>query len=153
MIERVVESCFKYLKGISPNVPIYIGVDMLPDKKKTPEKLKQLAQYVANLETLYANRSNIIINPQEIHRHLAGMVNNTLPLVKTKYLYVLQHDFPFARDVDHRNMVKSMEEYPEYLRCIKFNYKPFNKDRPCHPTPADHVNGLDWYLNDGWLDA
>jgi hypothetical protein len=72
MIEAVVESCFKHLKGISLTVPIYIGVDMLPEKKKTPEKLKQLAQYIANLETLYANRTNIVIFPQDVQRHCRG---------------------------------------------------------------------------------
>jgi hypothetical protein len=158
MIDLVVESCFKYLKGISPTVPIYIGVDMMPDKNKTPEKLNQLAQYIANLETRYANQSNIIIVPQDVHRHLAGMVNNTLSLIKTKYVYVLQHDFPFARDVDHRNLVKSMEEYPEYLRCVRFNYKLWNRERQCldlnqnGTTPADHVNGLDFYSSNTWSD-
>jgi hypothetical protein len=158
MLDRVVESCFKYLKGISPTVPIYIAVDMLPDKSKTPEKLNQLAQYIANLETRYANQSNIIIAPQDVHRHLSGMINHTLPLIKTKYLYVLQHDFPFARDVDHGNLVKSMEEYPEYLRCVRFNYKLWNRHPPCldfnkeGSTPADHVNGLDLYSSMTWSD-
>jgi hypothetical protein len=154
MIDRVVESCFKHLKGVSPNVPIYIGVDMLPDKKKTPEKLNQLAEYIANLETLYANRSNIIIRPQEVHRHLSGMVNNTLALVKTKYLYVLQHDFPFARDIEHSTLVKSMEQHPEHLRCVRFNWKKTIVDQPCgEATAADHViNGLDLYSAHSWSD-
>jgi hypothetical protein len=158
MIEMVVESCFKYLKGISPTVPIYIGVDMLSDNKKTPEKLNRLAQYIANLETIYANRTNIIIVPQYVHRHLAGMINQTLPLIKTKYLYVLQHDFPFSRDVDHPNLVKSMEEYPEYLRCVRFNYKRRNYHPQCldlnkeGATPADHVNGLDFFSSKTWSD-
>jgi hypothetical protein len=154
MIDRVVKHCFKHLKGISQTVQICIGVGMLPGKKKTPsEKLNQLAQCIANLETLCANRSNITIRPQEVHCHLSGMINHTLPLIKTKCSHVLQHDFPFARDVDHRNLVKSMEQHPEHLRCMRFNCEPRNNHQPClESTPADHVNGLDVCSSNTWLD-
>jgi hypothetical protein len=60
--------------------------------------------------------------------------------------------------MDHPNLVKSMEEYPEYLRCVRFNYKLRNHNPPCldlnkeGSTPADHVNGIDFHSSNTWSD-
>lgn len=153
MIEDTIAS-LQYLKGLSPNAPIYIGVDGIPEKKalKFPNKVTRLTQYVANLKEVYKNRPNIHIAASPTHLHIAGNINQTVALVDTKYVYVLQHDFPFIRDIDHTNLAKSMSEYPDIIRCVKFNWKAVNEDTICKAyakdgsTPADHMNGLDFYL-------
>jgi hypothetical protein len=125
MINKTMHS-LKYLSGLSPASPIFIAVDGLPAARASTNNTKRLAQYVALLNSTYADQSNIAIVPSDVHLHVAGSVNSVLHLVKTKFVYVLQHHFPFRREINHTAIVKSMREYPKILRCVRFYYREYN---------------------------
>ena len=82
-----------------------------------------------------------------------------MDLVQTRFVFVLQHDFRFCREVDYTNLVKSIEGYSSMIRCVKFNNKPINRGPPCTAynesgtTPVDTVNGLNFYLTFKWGDG
>ena len=96
--------------------------------------------------------------PSVTNLHIAGSVNRALQEVPTEFVYVLQHDFPFAKKIDHTNLVKSFREYPDILRNIRFEYKRVIDGPRCPhynktgSTPVDHVNGLDFTLAVKWSD-
>lgn len=65
---------------------------------------------------------------------------------------------PFIRDVDHINLIKTMKDYPNDLRIVRF---PLNLNRrqrsnkgPCFgmKTAVDYVNGLNFTKTAGWSD-
>jgi hypothetical protein len=151
MIDQTFES-IRFLKGLSPEAPIYIVIDGLPPEKMIDDNQIRLDQYVVALKAKYGNTSHVTILPSPVHLHLAGSLNMAMAHVDTQFIYAVQHDYPFSRDIDHVNLAKSMTEYPEIIRCVRFNFKPFNRDPFCNTTQADHVNGLSFMLTAKWSD-
>lgn len=138
-VNQTVDSLRKYLRGLHfETTPIYITVDGIPEKKNTTDNYRRLQAYIQNLKAEYSDHPNIRVLPSQVHRHIAGSVKVAIDMVTTKYVYVLQHDFAFIKWIDHVNLVKSMEEYPHIIRCVRFNYKRFNRDRKCMVEVAEN---------------
>jgi hypothetical protein len=70
----------------------------------------------------------------------------------------MQHDFPFINEIDHSAVIKSMIEYPEILRIVRFNKRkniPHIIDKgECfgQVTKVDHINGVHFTKTPGWSD-
>ena len=41
--------------------------------------------------------------------------------VDTKYVYIVQHDFEFIRQVNHTEIINAMENDPDVLRIVRFD--------------------------------
>ena len=160
MINQTIQS-LKHLQGLSPEAPIFITVDF-PKTPPTNESLARLNQYVQNLKDAFQHRPNMHIIQSTVHRHISGCLQLAIDRIHTKYVYQVQHDFPFIRDIDHTNLRKSLDEYPQYLRNVRFEQKWRVRGRVCDvwkkrlnittSSPADHVNGLNFTLYRKWSD-
>lgn len=157
MINETISS-LHFLHGLSPAAPLIITVDGLK-ATATIDDHKRLRQYVESLQqTFHQSHITIVASPNFLH--LAGNVFKAMDMVTTEFVYVLQHDQPFIREVNHTGLIKSMQEYPDYLRIVRFplrNIKRINTDKrngECfgQNTPVDHVNGLNFTKTPAWSD-
>jgi len=159
-------SSLTLLRGLSPEAPIYITVDGLPDDdddddaKDREDRIFRRNGFIQNLREEYGQRRNIRILVSEYHRHIAGSIKwafDTAP--PTTLYYMMQHDFPFNKVIDHTNVRKSMLEHSNDLRCIRFTYRSRNSNTRCGAgrsnvtTPSIYnINGLHFYLTVKWSD-
>lgn len=166
-IIRETISSLKLLHGLSPRAPIYITVDGLPEEDDSEEnradgddRTARLNGYIHNLRHAYRKQSNIHVLVSDYNRHIAGSIKwafDTAPA--TSFYYMVQHDFPFAKPIDHTNIRKSMVEHPTTLSCVRFNYRVKNSNARCGAGQANftapsiyNVNGLEFYLTVKWSD-
>ena len=108
-----------FLKGLLPTAPIYLPVDRLPDGASLKDR-EHLAQYVVNLKTIFAKLYHHIL-ASDTHLHIGGNIKQAHDMIQTEYIYVLQHDLAFQRNVNHTAIIKSMQEYPNILCLVWFN--------------------------------
>mmetsp|Transcript_16992 Transcript_16992/g.32165 ORF Transcript_16992/g.32165 Transcript_16992/m.32165 type:complete len:376 (+) Transcript_16992:101-1228(+) len=143
MIERTIRS-LRYIQGIHPQSPIYISIDGLDpiadrmrgnadnvlQKKSNPngdtlQNRKRLSQYITALHQRFQNYSqqvHVIPPPNNFtHLHIGGTIQQGLQHVQTKYVYLMQHDMPFRRPVNHTACTSGMQKYPNILKCIRFS--------------------------------
>jgi hypothetical protein len=182
MLEETMAS-FSLLEGLSPNAPIFIMVDRMPSyasakasRLLSPEARledeRRLEQYVHALyKKFYGPTStaaaeeyqhprpyrNVHIIVNALHQHIGGSVAKGMSLLnfpnRTKFVYNIQHDFKFARPVNHTAVVKSLKEFPDLIHMIRFNKKKIIRQRGCN------MNNTTMSLNDihlepthGWSD-
>jgi hypothetical protein len=147
-----------FLKGLSPTAPLYLAVDGLKDGASLEDR-ERLAQYVVNLKAAF-NKYHQHILASDTHLHIGGNIKQAHDMVQTEYIYVIQHDFAFRRNVDHSAIVKSMREYPDILRLVRFN-KRRNAYRHADriggnctyiPYPVEHINGIHFWKTNLWSD-
>jgi hypothetical protein len=170
IIQEVIESLFTQLKGLSPNAPVFIIVDHLPpeshvNKKhiiRGQEKVKaeaKLEQYALNLLQAYKNQPNFHIIVNKVQHHLGGNLNKTLHILndKTLFLYFVQHDFKFVKEVNHTAIIHAMKTYPHRLKNVRFNKKTnVSKRRGDHcwaePDALLKTVGANFTKTSGWSD-
>ena len=112
-----------HLKGLSPTAPLVIAVDGPPPSLNATQR-EQLRRYVANLRSEYGQTSRVRILDAKDWLHIAGNTRRALDVVATKYLYVVEHDFPFCEEVNHTALVRTFEEYhPEHLKTVRFGQR------------------------------
>ena len=163
MINETIHSCFKHIRGLSPNAPILVAVDfprepydIIKESHNNETDLHRFDAFIRTLLTEFGPRIRVRIARK--NRGLSWSVFNTLPYVETDFIYLVQHDMPFIRDIDHANLIKSMREYPNDLRIVRFplflNYPIRSSKGPCFgmKTPVDYVNGLNFTKTAGWSD-
>eukprot|EP00977_Amphora_coffeiformis_P004254 scaffold896_cov172-Amphora_coffeaeformis.AAC.21 len=167
MIKETISS-LTLLQGLSPKSPIYITVDGIPDQeeedtlaaKDREDRIARRNGYIRNLRHEYRHKPHIHILVSEHHRHIAGSIKwafDTAP--PTAFYYMIQHDFPFNKVIDHTNIRKSMLQQSNHIRCVRFNYKIRNASVRCGAgqpnvtTPSIfNINGLNFYLTVKWSD-
>jgi hypothetical protein len=142
MMEQVMRS-LRYLQGIHPKTPVYIsieGLDPIADQMRgkadnamhktenpmgdTPKNRERLLQYIQVLNDRYRAYPNVHIIPAPnnfTHLHIGGTVAQGLQHVTTPFVYILQHDLPFRRTVNHSACIRGMKRYPRQLQCIRFS--------------------------------
>ena len=83
--------------------------------------IKRLGEYIERLKnhTVFPFR-NVTVLPNPSHLHIARTLKRAVQVVETKFVYMIQHDIPFSRDVYHTELVQAMTEYPDKLRNILF---------------------------------
>lgn len=148
-----------FLKGLAPTAPLFLAVDGAP--QETPQQDKErLAQYIVNLKDAFHEPHQRVLVSDE-HLHIAGNIKQALDHVQTRFIYVIQHDFAFARIVNHTAIIKSMKEYPDMLRLVRFNMKMnriYPRDRSgggnCTSStyPVNSINGIHFYKTEAWSD-
>lgn len=130
MVEMVINST-KRIRGLSPTAPIFVTIDIFHQNKlrgltdaEFKEHSMKLEQYSINLYNLYLRNTNVHVIPNMRHNHIGGSTMKAMNLIEqhyptVKYLYYLQHDFYFAKDVDHNALVSAMIEHPT-LNWVRF---------------------------------
>ena len=164
IIERVINSTAR-LRGVSPHAPIFVTIDHFKTKA-TPQQVAALDKYTLNLQKIYLLDPAVHIIPSMEHWHIGGNVLKGLQLIqqhfpKVEFLYSLQHDFEFIRDVDHLGLAQILRDRHDV------NYKRNDMDRLCGNPLAirigqsdtvitksskysdnNHLVRFEWYKND-----
>ena len=170
IIQEVIESLFTQLKGLSPNAPVFIIVDHLPTEthanpKKTilgQDRIKaeaKLEKYSFNLLQAFKNQPNFHIIVNKVQLHLGGNLNKTLHILNdnTQFLYFIQHDFKFVKEINHTAIIHPMKTYPHRLKTVRFNKKTnVSKRRGDHcwaePGAVLKTPGANFTKTSGWSD-
>jgi hypothetical protein len=156
MINETLASCFEHIKGLSPDAPIIIAIDAPRTNKNETIAESDNRRFEHHLRLLveeYGPRVRIRI--PRVNQGLSWNFFHTLKYVETEFIYLIQHDMPFIKGIDHFNLIKSMREYPNDLRIVRFPRQIVGRDNsPCFgmPTKVDHVNGLNFTKTQGWSD-
>ncbi|GFH61179.1 hypothetical protein CTEN210_17655 [Chaetoceros tenuissimus] len=174
--KQVLDSAFTYLEGLPLDTPVFISLDFLVecDSKyaikhnyvcNAEDTRKKLQEYINNLRTYYLPMRNVQILSNVQWGHIRYNLERSLMMVKTKYVYVLQHDEPFIRPINHTAVIKTFDEYyPEHIWKLEFPLKARNvwadkKDlkgkKKCFSmeTPfSQGINGINITKTDGWSD-
>ncbi len=98
------------------NTKIILAHDSHGNSELTNSYLK----YLEDLKQKYSKNSNFIVTVREKHGHLTGNIRNAFNYVDSKYVLIVQHDFPFIRTVDIVKVIKDMDNNPK-LKNIRFN--------------------------------
>lgn len=98
--------------NLNKNTPVILAHDYSSDGK--------FIEYLKNLKRYIANKKNIKLVVRKSPGHLTGNIRNAFKYVKTEYVLIIQHDFPFIRSFDIEKIIDDMKENPE-LKHIKFN--------------------------------
>ena len=148
LLDTVINSTQQHLIGLSPTTPIIITVDHLRlDEEQhvnnatlVSSKLMQLDQYVSYLTTRYASNPHVHILASVRHVHIGGSVKKGVEFIdrvypNTKYIYQLQHDFPFSADMDHVALTQVIDRHEE-VNWIRF---PKRDPMSLHPACGHEV--------------
>jgi hypothetical protein len=158
MINTTIQSIYKHLHGLSPSAPLFIACDGLKESALESDRTRFEA-YVQNLKDSYHGPHETIL----VGSHSLGILGNVkqaMDLVDTEFVYVIQHDMPFIQPIEHALVIKTMKEYPDVMRLVRFNK---SKNRPWRlrnrtdfvwdeETPVNHVNGIHFCKTLKWSD-
>jgi len=174
MIERVINST-AHIRGLSRSAPIFVAIDHLPEKSIAayPDKVTALDKYAMNLYKRYLLDPSVYIIPSMEHWHIGGNVFKGLSLIQqhfpqVEFVYSLQHDFEFVKDIDHVALTQTMRDHDSVnnsVNYIRFKYKKNEPRFPCgnHRTlqaglsnitktsrysDNNHLVRFSWYMND-----
>ncbi|KAG7360261.1 hypothetical protein IV203_035360 [Nitzschia inconspicua] len=154
------------LKDFRPSsttkIPLIVTVDGPYGKDRGPGSVKQriLQKYIDGLKLQFANHTtyNVTILQQRSKVKLIKNIRNALPFVRTKFMYVLQHDLPFLLPVNHSALVRTVSQHPDIVRLVRFGlHKTLsrNRDVPLNGTcePLLHSSyGIDLTKAHTWSD-
>jgi len=169
IIDTVLNSTDR-LVGLPPTTPIFVTIDFFSYKEfeKNPpdllDRTKALEEYQANLFSTYLSNPRVYIIPAAKNLHIGGSIMKALNLIDrhfpaVRYVYYLQHDFPFLMNVDHSALVNVMDKYPDKINHIRFpkcdyymnhdpnsvgkcgNEKPIQYDRAIPNLDGDPADG------------
>jgi len=122
------------------------------------EKFPISTQY--KFELLRDNPYVTIVNNYK-HGHINHSINIALELVKTDFVYIVQHDFEFIRHVDHPALISAMRARPSVLQIVRFSKRKVHHGiHPPHcklnetefTVPATSGNKHIDLLRCGWSD-
>jgi hypothetical protein len=127
------------LRGTSTMIPLIVTVDGPYAKDRGPDSKRGriLKKYIDNLQQTYDSHDmyNVTILPQTINVKLIKNVQHAISFVTTKFLYILQHDLPFVKHVDHTSLVKTVSQYPQKIRLVRFGlHKTLSRNRDVPPN-------------------
>jgi|AntRauTorckE5430_2_1112549.scaffolds.fasta_scaffold06303_3 hypothetical protein len=168
VIQEVIDS-LSQLKGLSPSAPVFIVVDHLfPTHQNNGRHLigkerinreRVLEEYSSNLMREYKNRPNFRVIVNKVNFHIGGNLKKTLTILDddTKFLYCIQHDFKFIKEINHTAIVKAMKDYPQRLKNVRFNKKTNVSKRRgdlcwSEPDAELRVEGANFTKTSGWSD-
>jgi hypothetical protein len=156
MINDTIHSVYRHLIGLHSQSPLFIMVDGIKPGASNEDRIR-FAQMISNLEGNFTHST--VIYPTErkgLTRMFKQAVEDT---VQTPFMYILQHDLMFISDIKHTAMVKTMKEYPDLLRVVRFNkYRNVRKrgdqGHVCFGEESilNNVNGLQFTKTGMWSD-
>jgi len=130
-----------------------IAVDGLRPEN-TQEDHSRFKQYVHNLRSAY-NSSHQRIAVANTHLDIGGNINQTLDLIQTRFMYVIQHDLEFIQDVNHSAVIKLMKAYPDSLPLVRFNKRPnlpYSQSDHTSCWGEKNINGTYFVKTAHWSD-
>ena len=87
---------------------------------------------------MFLHTPNVHIIPSMKHLHVGGSVMKAMNLIErnfptVRYLYQLQHDYYFGKELDHTAMISTMKNNPDKLNYILFRNSHSNRVpiKPC----------------------
>mmetsp|Transcript_43634 Transcript_43634/g.105236 ORF Transcript_43634/g.105236 Transcript_43634/m.105236 type:complete len:380 (-) Transcript_43634:2746-3885(-) len=162
MLQDTIFSLHRFLKKIPFETPIYVVVDGLRPKELNENNKERRTQYIENVRDHdFAPFTNVQVVPMGEHRFLAGCVKYALEnYIGTEFLYIIQHDLPFCREVDHLRLLKTMRERPDVLFNVRFRYNNKVSTIGSHckayknmsDFPAEDFNGLSFFWTNFFSD-
>ena len=115
-IEAAVNSTMERFIGLPHTAPIFISVDHfeMTNSPELQEQMNQVDEYNINLWNKYLTNPRIHIVPNTKILRADGSVTKVLSLIErhypaVRYIYFLQHDYDFTKDVDHVALVHSLD--------------------------------------------
>lgn len=138
------------LQGLRNGFPVLVTVDGLdPARSDNEENKKRLQEYVRNMRFTF-RKNGVKILTSYTYGHLTNSLKMAVELVDTEYVYVIQHDFPFVKPINHTALVASMRDNPQ-LQIVRFNKKRNQKMIGPGCDVKIHSHGMDYVLNK-WSD-
>ncbi|KAK1735822.1 hypothetical protein QTG54_013528 [Skeletonema marinoi] len=158
MVEMVVHSIDLMITSLHPSTPIFITIDQFRldgDIEQIQNRSNSLDQHVLNLYNIYLINPRVHILPFMAHSHVGGSVAKAMDIIErhfpsTKYLYYLQHDYYFVKEVDHTALIHAMETHDSINYVFFRNEKrPLNRIKPCgEETSIEYLDNVHSNDND-----
>lgn len=121
-INYTMHSIHQKLKGLSPTAPIFIAIDGVNPRNMNTTQKNQLHEYANNLRSAYGHLDHIQILEAQKWLHITGNIKQAIERIETKYIYIVEHDFPFRKEINHTALVKTFEEHhPHGIKMVRFN--------------------------------
>eukprot|EP00545_Synedropsis_sp_CCMP1620_P011720 CAMPEP_0119009040 /NCGR_PEP_ID=MMETSP1176-20130426/4102_1 /TAXON_ID=265551 /ORGANISM="Synedropsis recta cf, Strain CCMP1620" /LENGTH=368 /DNA_ID=CAMNT_0006961479 /DNA_START=77 /DNA_END=1183 /DNA_ORIENTATION=- len=155
MINDTIQSVYQRIQGLRPDSPLIIAVDGVKPNASDEDRQRH-AEMLDNLRT---NFTNAVVLTVKERQGLTRCFKMALERVNTKFLYLLQHDLMFIQGINQNAMIKTMEEYPDKLRVVRFNiYRNVrmhgDQKHACFGQPSflNDVNGIQFTKTGHWSD-
>lgn len=166
LLLEVLSSVRQYLVGLPDKCPIFITVDGIQEKYKEggnkkddilflsadKQNREKYDSYIRALYRHFKDDDNVKIlvagKNVGLAENLKRVVENLHPY--TKYMYLMQHDLPFAKEINHTAIVKTANEYPE-INIVRFNFKRV-MGHSCEGVPEINTNGIELRKGMKWSD-
>lgn len=90
-----------------------------------------------NLLKQHLTNPRIHVIPASKNLHIGGSVMKAMYLISqhyptVRYMYYLQHDFFFFKDIDHTALINVMDRYPDTINYVRFPKRaPWRIHRGC----------------------
>lgn len=154
LIKEVLDS-LKLIKYQESTVYEKCHIILAHDYNNNPNYKLYLQNLDKYLKDEHLNNMQIIV--RKTHGHLTGNIRNVMKYIKTSFMFVIQHDFPFIRSFDITTVIKDMKENL-FLKVIRFN-KRMNWPGGIDRHLKDELYGKQIITNDnvytrtaGWSD-
>ena len=165
----VLNSTKKYFIGLPVQAPLFITVDGILQTGQHNSRSSvdgtdannrdKYDLYLKALFKYFAGQDHVKILVAEKNLGLTGNLRRVMDNLdkETKYMYVLQHDLPFVKEINHTAIQMTANSYPD-IRIIRFQHK-FNFRRrnsrvgTCETHEKDIVaNGISLTKFARWSD-
>ena len=114
---RIIKKTIESIEKIHANGCKIIIAHDYSNERRYNEYLANLKEYIKKYHF-----DNISLVMNETHGHLVGSLRNALRYVTTKWLLIVQHDFPFIQEFYIDKVIDDME-LNEKLKHVKFSYR------------------------------
>ena len=113
------------LTGLPKDTPILLSHDKIkPDTEGFTEKEEAYNKYFENLRKYISTSKytniQIVVAPE--WGHLTRTLKHAMSFVKTKYVFVLQHDIHIRREIPVLKMMDLMENH-QHIKHLRFNVR------------------------------
>jgi len=127
-----------YIKGLEPNTAIIITVDGIRPEFDTPKNRERLMEWTYRVRAMFKCHSNVQILTSVSNQGHTNSIKAAIGQVTTEFVYLMEHDFPFIKEIDHKLLINAVRNVPE-LRIVRFNQR---RNRPKDGT--DCVQNLNY---------
>lgn len=100
------------------NYPEDTRIILAHDYPHDSSTLSAYFEYYGKLNFKYGD--TCIITMLDRHKHLTGSIRNAFKYVDSEYVLLVQHDFPFIKNVDLTSVMNDMDNNPQ-LKHVRFN--------------------------------
>lgn len=148
----------KWLEGLElSKTRLIITVDGLDNKTRSryDHADERLARYVQNIRTGFPWAT---VLPARSRMNLVANLQAALRWVETEFVYIIQHDMPFQRPVNHTCLILTIKRHPPpIIDLVRFHYIRRHADtfNNCNTTEIhfyDDATGIELTKHHVWSD-